>query len=63
VYGWPPPWEEVGRRPEVNMKFLVVVLAIHFIVELINNIRKTERKNTQDEINEKVFHPSEFRIR
>jgi large-conductance mechanosensitive channel len=45
------------------MKFLVIVLAIHFIVELTNKIRKTGRKNTQDEMNERIIHPSEYRVR
>jgi hypothetical protein len=45
------------------MKFLVAVLAIHFIVELISNNRKKEKENINDGINERIIHPSEYRVR
>jgi hypothetical protein len=45
------------------MKFLVTVLAIHFIVELISNNRKKEKENINDGVNERIIHPSEYRVR
>jgi hypothetical protein len=45
------------------MKFLLTVLAIHFIGELIGNKRKNKKINEADEINETVFHPAEYELR
>ena len=45
------------------MKFLLAVLAIHFIIELINNKRKSGEENIENEMNEKIIHPSEYSIR
>ena len=46
------------------MKFLLAVLAIHFIGELISNKRKDKRINEADEMNdERVYHPAEYELR
>ncbi|MBL7746402.1 MAG: hypothetical protein JNM19_03145 [Chitinophagaceae bacterium] len=45
------------------MKFLMIVLAIHTIVEMISNKRKNAEQNMADEMNEKVLHPAEFMLR
>jgi hypothetical protein len=45
------------------MKFLLVVLAIHFVGELISNKRKNENKIEMDERNEVIRHPAEFELR
>ncbi len=45
------------------MKFLLVVLAIHFIGELISNKRKDKRIIEADEMNERVYHPAEYELR
>ena len=45
------------------MKFLLAVLAIHFIGELISNKRKDKRIHEADEINERVYHPAEYELR
>ncbi len=45
------------------MKFLLVVLAIHAMVEVISNKRKNAAAAKADEVNEKVFHPAEFMLR
>jgi hypothetical protein len=45
------------------MKFLLAVLAIHFIGELISNKRKDKRISEADEINERVYHPAEYELR
>jgi hypothetical protein len=44
------------------MKFLVAVLTIHFIVELISKNKKNENENMNDEVNERIIHPSEYRV-
>jgi hypothetical protein len=54
--------EEVGRRPEVTMKFLMIVLAIRFIAELVSNKRKNNN-NDANVMNEKIIHPAEFALR
>jgi hypothetical protein len=45
------------------MKFLVAVLAIHFVVELIGNNKKTRKENINNGMNERIIHPSEYRVR
>jgi hypothetical protein len=45
------------------MKFLMIVLAIHFIGEVISNKRKGARKINADEGNETALHPAEFNMR
>ena len=45
------------------MKFLMIVLAVHFVGEVITNKRKVVKNNNADEINEKVLHPAEFNMR
>jgi hypothetical protein len=45
------------------MKFLLIVLAVHFVVELISRKRK-ETKNSETELmNDAVRHPAEFELR
>jgi hypothetical protein len=44
------------------MKFLVAVLAIHFVVELIGNNKK-RKENISNGMNERIIHPSEYRVR
>jgi hypothetical protein len=48
---------------EVSMRFLLIVLAIHFTVELISNKRKTRKEMETNEMNEPVRHPAEFELR
>ncbi len=48
---------------EVTMKFLMVVMAIHFIGEVISNKRKEMVNNNGDEKNRDVIHPAEFNMR
>jgi len=56
--------EEVGRRPkEVTMKLVMVVLAIHFIGEVISNKRKKIKDKRMDERKEIVLHPAEYMLR
>jgi hypothetical protein len=45
------------------MKFLMIVLAIHFIGEVISNRRKGINNSNADESNETVLHPAEFNMR
>ena len=45
------------------MKFVMIVLAIHFIGEVISNKRKGKSNNDADEGNETVIHPAEFNMR
>jgi hypothetical protein len=45
------------------MKFLLVVLAIHFVGELISNKTKNENKTGMDERSELIRHPAEFELR
>ena len=45
------------------MKFVMIVLAIHFIGEVISNKRKGKSNNDVDEGNETVIHPAEFNMR
>jgi hypothetical protein len=45
------------------MKFVMIVLAIHFIGEVISNKRKAARNINADEGNETVIHPAEFNMR
>jgi hypothetical protein len=45
------------------MKFLVIMLAIHFIGEMFSNKMKKENKNNSTENNAKVLHPAEFQVR
>ena len=45
------------------MKFLMIVMAAHFIGEVISNKRKGINSNDAGEKNKKVFHPAEFNMR
>jgi hypothetical protein len=44
------------------MKFLMIVLAVHFVAEMISDKRKKANHNA-GESNEKARHPAEFEIR
>ena len=43
------------------MNFLIIVLAIHFVNEIISN--KIRDKENRDEENRNVRHPAEFSMR
>lgn len=43
------------------MKFLLIVLAVHFIAEVISNKRKNI--NSDVEMNNNVRHPAEYQLR
>ena len=44
------------------MKFLLIVLAVHFVIELFSN--KGKSKKDEDEANvESVLHPAEYELR
>ena len=45
------------------MKFIMIVLAIHFAGEVISNKRKMKDKYQADEKGERVIHPAEFGMR
>jgi hypothetical protein len=46
------------------MKFLLVVLTLHLLVEWIGRRNDRNReKNTEPERNERVIHPAEFLLR
>lgn len=45
------------------MKFLLIVLTVHFIGEVISYKRKDGSNNKGDERNEKILHPAEFTVR
>ena len=52
---------ETLPEKEVVMKFLIIMLAVHFVNELISN--KRENKKTNADKNEIIRHPAEFSIR
>lgn len=45
------------------MKFLLVVLAIHFVFELISTKRKENKDNKADVMENNVRHPAENELR
>jgi hypothetical protein len=45
------------------MKFLMIVLAVHFAAEVISNKRKEINGNKADEKEKKILHPAEFDMR
>jgi hypothetical protein len=45
------------------MKFLMIVLAVHFVAEVIGNRRKEINDNRADGKDEKILHPAEFNMR
>jgi hypothetical protein len=45
------------------MKFLLIVLTVHFAAEMIGNKRKEKNENKAGNENKKVRHPAEFDIR
>jgi hypothetical protein len=44
------------------MKFLMIVLAVHFVAEMISNKRK-DNSNDAGEKTKRVLHPAEFNVR
>jgi hypothetical protein len=45
------------------MKFLLVVLAVHFVAELVGTKRKENKGNDTGKKSPTVFHPAEFPLR
>ena len=45
------------------MKFLLAVLAIHFIAEMITGKIKGEKENKTGDVNENILHPAEYELR
>ena len=43
------------------MKFLLIVLAVHFAVQMIGN--KQNKKDNKPEVNSNVRHPAEHELR
>lgn len=44
------------------MKFLLIVLAVHFVAQMISNKTK-DNGNDAGEENERILHPAEFNVR
>lgn len=44
------------------MKFLMIVLAVHFVAEMIGTKRKTNT-NEADDMGNNTLHPAEFNMR
>lgn len=57
------PVIEKIKQGRYVMKFLLAVLAIHFIGEWISNKRKDKEIDNADVSNETVRHPAEFDLR
>jgi len=55
----------VSRKKEGRwvMKFLLVVLAVHFVAELVSAKRKENKGNSTEKRSQTVFHPAEFPLR
>ena len=56
--------EELNRNStekEVAMNFLIIVLAIHFVNEIISN--KIKDNGNKAEQNKNVRHPAEYSVR
>lgn len=58
----------MSRRKEIKkerwvMKFLLVVLAAHFVAELVSVKRKENKGNDTERKSQTVFHPAEFPLR
>ncbi len=51
------------KDKEVAMKFLMIVLAVHFISEVISNKRKKASEKNMDERKEIILHPAEYILR
>lgn len=45
------------------MKFLLIILAGHFIGEMIGRSNKTEMNANADKKGETILHPAEFQLR
>lgn len=45
------------------MKFLMIVLAVHFVAEIISRKRKETDRGNGDERNKDVRHPAEYDLR
>ena len=45
------------------MKFLMMVLAIHFVGEMISNKMKARAEEYKNESNANAMHPAEFQLR
>ena len=45
------------------MKFLLVVLAVHLVIEWISGKKNTKKVQDDGTMNEKVHHPAEYELR
>lgn len=45
------------------MKFLLVVLVVHFVAELIRTQKNKIQEEVVEESNKKAVHPAEFSLR
>jgi hypothetical protein len=50
-----------STKKEVIVKLVIIVLAVHFVNEIISN--KIKEKGNKAEKNENVRHPAEFSLR
>ncbi|MBK7291734.1 MAG: hypothetical protein KBF82_13570 [Chitinophagaceae bacterium] len=57
------PVFEKQKKGRYVMKFLLVVLAIRFIVELISNKRKENKNSDAEVLNKNIRHPAEYQLR
>ena len=48
---------------EVEMKFLMIVLFIRFVIGLVSNKENKIRERKPIVMNDKVYHPAEFDLR
>ena len=53
----------ISKFKDPRAAFVMIVLAVHFIGEVISNKRKGMGNNNADEGNETVIHPAEFNMR
>ncbi|MEI9806735.1 MAG: hypothetical protein WDO16_01980 [Bacteroidota bacterium] len=45
------------------MKFLMIVLAVHFVAEMVSTKRKEMISDHAGEKDERILHPAEFHMR
>jgi hypothetical protein len=58
---------KIGKQDETirryGMKFLMIVLAVHFVAEMIGNKRNEAKSNNAGERNDNIRHPAEHELR
>jgi hypothetical protein len=54
---------QAEKERRCAMKFLMIVLVVHFVAEVIGNKRKEVNEGKADEKDEKILHPAEFNMR